>query len=78
MICFEKSNFLIFFYIFSRDFGGVNFDFMKVLKIFWPQWDLANVVRNKVMKNELIWSINRRSIRDHLHGWAQFAPPRVE
>ena len=70
--------------IFSRGFVWVKFDPLLIFQFFqflfqkWPQWDLANVVRNKVMKNELIWSIHRSSTRDYLHGWAQCAPPRVE
>ena len=73
-----------FFDIFSRGFGAVKFDFCQIFQFFqfffqkWPQWDLTNIVRNKVMKNELIWSILRSSTRDYLHGWAQCAPPRVE
>ena len=76
----KKSNFP-FSNIFSKGFVWVKFDLFLIFQFFqfffqeWPQWDLANIVRNKVMKNELIWSILRSSTRDYLHGWAQCAPP---
>ena len=79
-----KKSFSFFFNIFSRGFVCVKFDLFLIFQFFqfflqkWPQWDLANIVRNKSHENELIWSILKSSTRDHLHGWAQCAPPRVE
>ena len=76
----KKSHFLFFQYFFqrccmSKIWSFFNFSIFSIFFQKWPQWDLANIVRNKVMKNELIWSILRSSTRDYLHGWAQCAPP---
>ena len=71
----EKFNFEFFF---SKggpfDVGMVEiffFPFFKISKLFfekWLQWDMANVERNKLIKFELISSIHRGIMRDHLPG----------
>ena len=43
----------------------------------WPQWDITNVERNKVMKNEISLGILQRAIQGNLLVGAQSAPPRV-
>ena len=80
MICFFKKAFFLLFRYFFQSCPYSKIWFFSIFLIFqflfkkWPQRDLANVVRNKVMKNGLIWSIHRSSTRDHIHGWAQCAP----
>ena len=34
------------------------FKFSKILFEKWPQWDITNVKRNKVMKFELNWTVH--------------------
>ena len=57
------------------------FPFFKISKFFfekWLQWDVANVERNKLMKFELISSIHRGIMRDHLPGGVRWTPSHVE
>ena len=56
------------------------FSIFQNFKIFfekWPQWDITNVERNKVMKNEISLGILQRAIQGNLLVGAQSAPPLV-
>ena len=57
------------------------FSIFQIFKIFfekWPQWDITNVERKKVMNYELNRSVHRGVMRGNLLAGAQSAPPRVK
>ena len=80
----KKINFFDFFQFFislESQHQSSFFQFFKISKFFfekWPQWDVSNVERNKVMKYELNWSFHCGFMMDCQHERAQSAPPHVE
>ena len=82
----KKTNFEIFPILIQRGDPLVSkrkfhfFWIFKIVRIFfekWPQGVLGNVKRNKVMKYELILSVCRGVMQDHLHVRVDCIPPRV-
>ena len=80
----EKNNFQNFFFkggtLWCRSGRKTFFRFFKFSKFFfekWPQWDIINVERNKVMKYELNRSVHWGVTRDIPPGGVSWTP-RVE
>ena len=77
----EKKNFQIFFFkggtLWCRNDRKNFLRFFKFSKIFfekWPQWDITNVERNKVMKFELHRTVHWGVTRDIPPGGVRWTP----
>ena len=85
MICnkkLEKNNFQNFFFkggtLWCRNGQKTFFRFFKFSKFFfekWPQWDITNIERNKVMKYELNRSVHWCVTWYILPGGVRWTPP---
>ena len=78
----EKNNFQKFFFkggtLWCRNGRKTFFRFFKISKFFfekWPQWDVSNVERNKVMKYELNRSVHWGVTWDIPPGGVRWTPP---